>query len=159
MFLPGEVQSLRPLPAPVTLPNDEARQTAGFMEGAGFSDHSDPSLRHGSDGGLDFGRTLAILEGTMSTEQRRSFIGLLSDNGESREGSFVNLDLARMVDQIQPGHIRLWFSETHKVEIHGNGAATMLARFTDRALKADGSPVEEIGNTNIASPIKSQSSP
>jgi hypothetical protein len=67
----------------------------------------------------------------MRTEWYRNFIALLSDE---REGTFINLDLVRSVDEIRPGHIRLCFSKKHFIEINGTGAAEMFARLSERAI-------------------------
>jgi hypothetical protein len=66
------------------------------------------------------------------------------------------LDAVRIADQIRPGHIRLGFSETHFVEINGDGAAGILARLSDHAVNCDGTPLK-VGNANLASPLTSES--
>jgi hypothetical protein len=66
----------------------------------------------------------------MQQIETRNFIPFVADG----QGGFLNLDAVRLVDQIRPGHIRLIFSETHLVEINGEGAAGILARISDRAV-------------------------
>jgi hypothetical protein len=89
-------------------------------------------------------------------EQRRNFLATLT---AENEGGFINLDLIRLVDQIRPGHIRVWFSEAHVVEFGGDGAGGILARLSERALTVDGTPLEGIGNVNLATPLMSQLRP
>ena len=84
----------------------------------------------------------------------RNFIGMLSD-AEPNRVRYINLDQIRIVDDIRPGHCRIWLSETFNIEVNGAGAALLLARISERAIELDGSPLN-IRNENIAS-VKSSS--
>jgi hypothetical protein len=78
----------------------------------------------------------------------RYFISTVTADEET--AVFINLSTIRIVDEIRPGHIRLWFSESHQVNINGPGAARLLARICDRALEPDGKPLH-IKDENVAS--------
>jgi hypothetical protein len=52
--------------------------------------------------------------------------------GDDKTISLLNLDQIRMVDEIREGHLRIWFSETHKVEMHGTGATQVAGLLLGR---------------------------
>jgi hypothetical protein len=63
---------------------------------------------------------------------------LLQCSTDERRAWYFNIDQIRLIDEIRPGHCRVWFSETHSVEINGEGAALLMARISDRAIELDG---------------------
>ena len=71
----------------------------------------------------------------MQESTDRNFLAFVDDDGSF---SFINLELVRMVDEIRHHHCRLWFSEAHKVEIHGNGATFFIQRFGSRSITPTG---------------------
>ncbi len=70
---------------------------------------------------------------------------------EQKSGKFsldaiklINLDLVRHVDQVTPTHIRLHFSETHTVEIHGGGAGELVLALISRGITTGGIPYPKV---------------
>lgn len=60
----------------------------------------------------------------------------------------INLDMVRHIDQITPTHVRLHFSETHKVEIHGGGAGELVLTLMSRGITTGGIPYPKVDATS-----------
>lgn len=67
-------------------------------------------------------------------EHKRSFLEMRNTGAVM----FINLDLIRMIDELRPGHCQIWFSETHKVTLHGDAFDFFMARIGDRAINFEG---------------------
>ena len=60
---------------------------------------------------------------------------------EGFEKSFlINLSLVRMVGDMKDGQCTLYFSENHKVTLHGAAADELTAVLLQRTILADGTP-------------------
>jgi hypothetical protein len=67
---------------------------------------------------------------------------MITDDSPNREIQVINLDAVRIIDQVSHGHIRLWFSETHTMEINGTGAKEIFERIAERAQSASGDAID-----------------
>jgi hypothetical protein len=56
----------------------------------------------------------------------------------------VNLAAIRHIDQVTPLHVRLNFSETHMVEIHGTAAGELVLCLMSRGITTAGLPFETL---------------
>jgi hypothetical protein len=70
-------------------------------------------------------------------------------DGELQEHSLetlrlVNLDTIRSVDRLGPSHVRLNFSETHGIELHGSAAGELLLTLMERGITVTGHPVPKL---------------
>ncbi len=54
----------------------------------------------------------------------------------------VNLNQIKIIDQIQDGHCRIWFSESHTLEMNGPGADQFYALVMERSDDAGGAAIE-----------------
>jgi hypothetical protein len=77
-------------------------------------------------------------------DQRINFV-VLPDSVDITKLGLINLDQIRLVNEIKGDHCKIWFSETHHVEINGTGATEFLTRLFGRAMTLDGTPYSEIG--------------
>jgi hypothetical protein len=68
----------------------------------------------------------------------RQFFGLLADDDKAM---FLNIDQVRIVDEIRPGHCRLYFDPTHIFEVNGPGADAIVARLSERAIALNGEEI------------------
>ena len=68
------------------------------------------------------------------------FLFFTADEGMS----LLNLHQVRLVDQIRDTHCRIFFSEDHIVELHGEGATQVVALLITNAITSDGTPVPSL---------------
>ncbi|HUO29362.1 MAG TPA: hypothetical protein VMU80_09105 [Bryobacteraceae bacterium] len=53
---------------------------------------------------------------------------------------FLNLDTVRMAERLEPLRVRLHFSETFSVDVHGQTASELLVMLMQRGVLSDGTP-------------------
>jgi hypothetical protein len=73
---------------------------------------------------------------TMSEKGVPTFVLFSSDEGTG----LLNLGQIRMVDEIRDGHCRIHFSESHRVEMHGDGATKLMALLMGHSMTLSGEP-------------------
>jgi hypothetical protein len=64
------------------------------------------------------------------------FVAWITDKGNRW---LININQIRYVDEVQQGHMRIWFSDTFSISINGVGADNLRAIILKRTLTLDGS--------------------
>ncbi len=64
--------------------------------------------------------------------------------GENGSGVMLNLNQIKIIDQMRDGHCRIWFTESHTLEMNGPGADQFRALIMERSAEAAGAPINEL---------------
>lgn len=71
-------------------------------------------------------------EVAMEDDDKRQLPNFLFVPGDDGTERLVNLDAIKLIDQMAQDHVRLWFSETFKMELNGPFVTDLLLYIVSR---------------------------